>query len=97
MFEMENVIGENIACVRLNDDNKTANGVVRGSYNKEKSLIVRVIDVGAHISYAVKKGDILLIQKFSGTEATIGDKNILFVRPMDVLAKLTKEKKWVMN
>ncbi|MHC4736819.1 MAG: co-chaperone GroES, partial [Planctomycetota bacterium] len=49
----------------------------------------RVTEDGKVIPLDVKKGDKVLIGKFSGTEVTIGDTELIIVREEEILAKIT--------
>lgn len=49
----------------------------------------KVTDDGKVISLEVKKGDRVLIGKFSGTEVTIDDVEHVIVREEEILAKIT--------
>ena len=49
----------------------------------------RVTEDGKVISLDVKKGDKVLIGKFSGTEVTVGDVEHVIVREEEILAKIT--------
>ena len=64
---------------------------------KEPPLQAEVIAVGAGrieggrlVPLLLKKGDIVLIGKFAGTEITIGDEEYVIVREEEILVKLSK-------
>lgn len=48
----------------------------------------RVAEDGKRVPPEVKKGDVVLYGKYSGTEVTVGDKDYLILREGDVLAIL---------
>ena len=48
----------------------------------------RVAEDGTRVTPEVKKGDVVLYGKYSGTEVTVGDKDYLILREGDVLAIL---------
>ncbi|MDO9172183.1 MAG: co-chaperone GroES [bacterium] len=48
----------------------------------------RVAEDGKRVAPEVKKGDVVLYGKYSGTEVTVGDKDYLILREGDVLAIL---------
>ncbi|MDO9694679.1 MAG: co-chaperone GroES [Candidatus Latescibacteria bacterium] len=48
----------------------------------------RVAEDGTRVPPEVKKGDVVLYGKYSGTEVTVGDKDYLILREGDVLAIL---------
>lgn len=46
----------------------------------------RVTDEGKRLEFEVKKGDKVLYGKYSGTEVTINDEDLLIMRESDILA-----------
>ncbi|MCK4429722.1 MAG: co-chaperone GroES [Candidatus Aminicenantes bacterium] len=72
-------------------------GIIIPDTAKEKPLEAKIIEVGkGHVSedgkvipLEVKKGDKVLIGKFSGTEVTIEDVEHVIVREEEILAKIT--------
>jgi len=46
----------------------------------------RLTDDGKRIEFEVKKGDKVLYGKYSGTEVTINDQDLLIMRESDILA-----------
>jgi len=48
----------------------------------------RMTDEGERVSPEVKKGDVVLYGKYSGTEVKVGDKEYLILREGDILAIL---------
>jgi len=48
----------------------------------------RVADSGEKVAMEVKVGDIVLYGKYSGTEVTIDDEDLLIMRESDILAVL---------
>jgi len=53
----------------------------------------RLTDEGRRIEPEVKKGDIVLYGKYSGTEVTVGDEEYLILRESDILAVIQNAKK----
>ncbi len=53
----------------------------------------RLTDDGKRIEPEVKKGDIVLYGKYSGTEVTVGDQEYLILRESDILAVIQNGKK----
>ena len=82
---------------RLEEQEKRKGGIIIPDTAKEKPQEAEVIEVGKGrvaedgkvISLDVKKGDKVLIGKFSGTEVTIGDTELIIVREEEILAKIT--------
>ena len=82
---------------RLEEQERKKGGIIIPDTAKEKPQEAEVIEVGTGlvtedgkvISLDVKKGDKVLIGKFSGTEVTIGDTELIIVREEEILAKIT--------
>ncbi len=82
---------------RLEEQEKRKGGIIIPDTAKEKPQEAEVIEVGKGrvtedgkvIPLDVKKGDKVLIGKFSGTEVTIGDTEHIIVREEEILAKIT--------
>ena len=82
---------------RLEEQEKKKGGIIIPDTAKEKPQEADVIEVGKGrvtedgkvIPLDVKKGDKVLIGKFSGTEVTIGDVEHIIVREEEILAKIS--------
>ena len=82
---------------RLEEQEVKKGGIIIPDTAKEKPLEAEIIAVGKGrvtedgkvIPLDVKKGDKVLIGKFSGTEVTIGDVEHVIVREEEILAKIT--------
>ncbi len=82
---------------RLEEKEVTKSGIIIPDTAKEKPQEAEVIAAGKGrvtedgkvIPLDVKKGDKILIGKFSGTEVMIGDIEHLIVREEEILAKIT--------
>lgn len=82
---------------RLEEKEMTKGGIIIPDTAKEKPQEAEVIEVGKGrtaedgkvIPLDVKKGDKVLIGKFSGTEVMIGDVEHIIVREEEILAKIT--------
>lgn len=78
---------------RIEEDSKTAGGIIIPDSAKEKPQEGEVIEVGKGkiteegkvIPLDVKKGDRILFGKYSGTEVTLGEVEHLIMREDDVL------------
>ncbi|MDD5557939.1 MAG: co-chaperone GroES [bacterium] len=87
-------LGDRILVQRLEEAEVKKGGIIIPDTAKEKPMEAKVIEVGPGrrdddgklIPLEVKRGDRILIGKYSGTEVTIGDKEHLIVREEDVLA-----------
>lgn len=82
---------------RLEEQETKKGGIIIPDTAKEKPQEAEVIAVGKGrvaedgkvIPLDVKKGDKVLIGKFSGTEVTIGNTEHIIVREEEILAKVT--------
>ena len=73
----------------------TKSGIILASAAKEKPQIAEVIEVGPGEKVdgkleemAVKKGDNIIVSKYSGTEVNIDDKKYLVMNQSDILVVL---------
>ncbi len=82
---------------RLEEKEIKKGGIIIPDTAKEKPQEAKVIEVGKGrvnedgkvIPLGIKKGDKVLIGKFSGTEVTIDDVEHVIVREEEILAKIT--------
>lgn len=82
---------------RLEEQETKKSGIIIPDTAKEKPLEAEVIEVGKGratedgkvLPLEVKKGDKVLIGKFSGTEVTVDDVEHVIVREEEILAKIT--------
>ena len=82
---------------RLEEQETKKSGIIIPDTAKEKPLEAEVIEVGKGrvtedgkvLPLEVKKGDKVLIGKFSGTEVTVGDVEHVIVREEEILAKIS--------
>jgi len=82
---------------RLEPEETTKGGIIIPDTAKEKPQEAEVIAVGKGrvdedgkvIPLDVKKGDKILIGKFSGTEVTIEDEEYVILKEEEILAKIT--------
>jgi chaperonin GroES len=82
---------------RLEEQEIKKGGIIIPDTAKEKPQEAEVIEVGKGrvtedgkvIPLDVKKGDKVLIGKFSGTEVTIGNIEHIIVREEEILAKIS--------
>jgi len=82
---------------RLEEQEVKKGGIIIPDTAKEKPQEAEVISVGKGrvaedgkvIALEVKKGDKVLIGKFSGTEVTIDGEELVILREEEILAKIT--------
>ena len=85
---------DRIVVKRMEEDQKTAGGIIIPDTAKEKPQQGKVIAVGGgkfnekgdRTPLAVKEGDRVLFSKYAGTEMKVGDEELLVMREDDVLA-----------
>lgn len=83
---------------RIEEQEVKKGGIIIPDTAKEKPQEAEVIEVGEGrvtddgkaIPLKVKKGDRVLIGKYSGTEVTINDEEHLIVREEEILAKMSR-------
>ncbi len=88
---------DRVLLIRIEEKETKKGGIIIPDTAKEKPLEAKVIEVGKGrvdedgkvIPPEVKKGDKVLIGKFSGTEVTIDDVEHVIVREEEILAKIT--------
>jgi chaperonin GroES len=81
----------------LEQEEKTAGGIIVPDTAQEKPMQGKVVAVGpgargedgALLPPDVKKGNIILYGKYSGTEVKIDDKELLIMRESDIMGVLT--------
>jgi len=92
-------LGDRVVLQRLDEvEEKTAGGIVLPDTAKEKPQECKVIavgpgkldDNGKRVAPDVKKGDIVIIAKWGGTEIKIGGNEYVIVSEDDIMAKVEK-------
>jgi len=86
-------LNDRLLVQRLEEEAKTAGGIIIPDSAKEKPAEGKVIaagngkldENGKRIALEVKKGDRILFGKYSGTEVKIEDEEYLILREDDVL------------
>lgn len=77
-------LGERVLVERLEEDTKTASGIIIPDNAKEKPLEGIVQAIGNEVK-EVKVGDKVVFGKYSGTEVKIDGKEYLILKLEDVL------------
>lgn len=85
---------------RIDDGEKTAGGIIIPETAKEKPVQAEVIAVGKGlrdeqgklVAPDVQVGDIVLFSKWSGTEVTINDVELLVVKEADIMGVIEDKK-----
>ncbi|RJX34679.1 MAG: co-chaperone GroES [Desulfarculus sp.] len=84
---------DRVIVLRVEEENKTAGGIIIPDSAKEKpqqgKVIAvgpgKVLDSGTKLSMTVKKGDKVLFGKYSGSEVKIDGDEMLIMREDDIL------------
>ncbi len=87
-------LGDRVLVEPVEDKEEEKGGIIIPDTAKEKPQEGKIIavgtgkldDAGKLIPFNVKKGDIVLMPKYGGTEVKIGDKQYQIVREEDILA-----------
>src|SRR5262245_65295878 len=86
---------------RVDEETKTAGGIIIPDTAKEKPMEGEVISVGSGnrdesgklVPLDVKKGDRVLFAKWGGTEVKINGEELLIMKESDILGILENERK----
>lgn len=86
-------LGDRVVIEALDQEEKTASGIVLPDTAKEKPQEGKVVAVGSgtlkdgeRIPLEVKVGDRVIFSKYAGTEVKIDGRELLIMRESDVLA-----------
>ena len=79
-------LGERILIEIKTSEEKTAGGIVIPQAAQEKTQEGIVVSVGDSSDIKVKKGDIIIYDKYAGTQIKIDDKDHLILKNEDILA-----------
>ncbi|WP_420347050.1 co-chaperone GroES [Pelagibius sp.] len=91
---------DRVAVRRVDEEEKTAGGIIIPDTAKEKPSQGEVIavgpgarnDKGELIAPDVKVGDLVLFGKWSGTEVKVGGEDLLIMKESDIMGVLEKTK-----
>lgn len=77
----------------VESEETTKSGIILASASKEKPQIAEVLEVGPggkvdgnEVQMYVKKGDRIIVSKYSGTEVKYEEEDLLIVKQSDILA-----------
>lgn len=79
-------LGERILVKIKSSEEKTAGGIVIPETAQEKTQEGIVVNVGESPDIKVKKGDVIIYDKYAGTQIKIDDKDHLILKLEDILA-----------
>jgi len=74
----------------LEQEDKTSSGIILPDTAKEKTQKAEVIEVGDHEDIKVKKGDIVIYDKYAGIQIKENDIEYLIVKNEEIVAVLKK-------
>ena len=87
-------IGLRVLIERIEEEAKTASGIIIPDNAKEKPLEGKVIaiskDVEEDENLPINVGDVVVFAKYSGTEITLDGKEYLVLNTDDILGKIEK-------
>ncbi|THB77088.1 MAG: co-chaperone GroES [Desulfobulbaceae bacterium] len=89
-------LNDRILVQRLEEEEKTAGGIIIPDSAKEKPAEGKVVavgpgklsDSGERVALQVKEGDVVLFSKYGGTDVKLDGENYLIMREDDVLGVL---------
>lgn len=86
-------LGDKVVLKALVEEEKTASGIILAGAAKEKPQQMEVVAVGPggmvdgnEVKMQVKKGDLVIAQKYAGTEVKLGDEEFVVVKQSDIVA-----------
>ena len=87
-------VADRILIKMVEGEEKTQSGIILSSGAKEKPQVAEVIEIGPGITGTpekevkmyIKKGDKVIVSKYSGTEVKYGGEDYIIVKQDDVLA-----------
>ena len=90
-----NPLSDRVVVMPEEVDEKTASGIILPDTAKEKPQMGQIVaagpgkisDNGTTVKMTLKAGDKVLYGKYSGTEITLNDDEVLIMRESDILAK----------
>jgi chaperonin GroES len=91
-------LGDRVLVQHVEEAQQMKGGIIIPDAAKEKPQEAKVIALGTGrkdesgkaIPFNVKVGDIVLTNKYGGTEVTVGDKKYLLIREDDILGIINK-------
>lgn len=82
-------LGLRVLVERVEEENKTASGIIIPDNAKEKPLTAKVIAVSKEVEEdeynSIKEGDTVVFAKYAGSEITLDSKEYLVLNTDDIL------------
>lgn len=91
-------LGQRVLVKRLEEEEKSAGGIIIPDAAKEKPQEAEVVALGTGgkdedgktIEFTVKKGDKVLISKYGGTDVKLDGEDYLIISESDILGVISK-------
>jgi len=91
-------LGQRVLVKRLEEEEKSAGGIIIPDAAKEKPQEAEVVALGTGgkdedgktIEFTVKKGDKVLISKYGGTDVKLDGQDYLIISESDILGVISK-------
>ena len=87
-------LGLRVLVERMEEEAKTASGIIIPDNAKEKPLEAKVIAISKEVkedeNLPINEGDTVVFAKYSGTEITVDGKEYLVLNTDDILGKIEK-------
>ena len=87
-------LGLRVLVERLEEEAKTASGIIIPDNAKEKPLEGKVVAISKEVeedeNLPINEGDIVVFAKYAGTEITFDGKEYLVLNTDDILGKIEK-------
>jgi chaperonin GroES len=87
-------IGLRVLVERMEEESKTASGIIIPDNAKEKPLEGKVVAISKEVeedeNLPINEGDIVVFAKYAGTDITIDGKEYLVLNTDDILGKIEK-------
>jgi chaperonin GroES len=85
-------LGLRVLVERVEEENKTASGIIIPDNAKEKPLQAKVIAVSKEVEEdeynSIKEGDTVVFAKYAGSDITLDGKEYLVLNTDDILGKI---------
>lgn len=84
---------DRIVVKMIENEDTTKSGIILSNNSKEKPQIAEVLEIGSggeidgkEVKMYIKKGDKVILNKYSGTEIKYQNQDLIIVKQSDVLA-----------
>lgn len=79
-------LGDRVLLKVLEQEEKTASGIILPDTAKEKTQKAEVVEIGDHADIKVKKGDKVIYDKYAGIQINENNKEYLIVKNEEIVA-----------